>query len=366
MKTPPLILSVTITLAATLAATKAAPDTKSTATSFNPALRQELMTMVEEDQRVRKNATTAMWSEQLEEIRQVDTRNEERLRQIIADYGWPGKSLVGEDGANKAWLLVQRADLELQEQCLPWLQRAVAADEASARDYAYLLDRVRMRRGELQVYGTQLRTFDGETSVYPMENPAGVDARRQAVGLPPLAEQMKRIGLVASRGPQFNEALRAELAAMAAENQRIVDFTASAEQVAEQKRAYALNVKRLKEIVAQYGWPGRSLVGSDGAFNAWLLVQNSGDPAFMEKCLPLLERAVAAGEANARSYAYLFDSLRLSQGQRQVYGTQFTNDAAGRLALHPIEDRSQVDERRRSVGLEPLEAYERRIRAGRN
>ncbi|HEY0944640.1 MAG TPA: DUF6624 domain-containing protein [Opitutaceae bacterium] len=364
MNTPPLILCVTIIAGAALADAKA--DPQPVTVSFNPSLRQELVAMAAEDQRVRKDVGASMSAEQFDEMQRVDLQHTERLSAIVAEHGWPGRSLVGEDAASKAWLLVQHCELEFQERCLPVIERAMTAGEIQGRDYAGLVDRVRMRRGEPQVYGTQLRTCDGETSVYPIENPAEVDDRRRAIGLPSLAEQMKRIGVGANRGPEFNEALRVELAAMAAQDQRIIKPTASAEEIAEQKRTHALNVKRLKEIIDQHGWPGRSLVGAGGAFNAWLLVQNSGDSFFMQKCLLLLERAVAAGEASARSYAYLYDSLRLAQGQPQVYGTQFTNDAAGRLALHPIEDRSQVDERRRSVGLEPLEAYERRIHAGRN
>ncbi len=38
---------------------------------------------------------------------------------------------------------------------------------------------------------------------------------------------------------------------------------------------------RMREIVARVGWPGRRMVGDDGASAAWLLVQHSDtDPGF--------------------------------------------------------------------------------------
>src|SRR5205085_1172028 len=78
--------------------------------------------------------------------------------------GWPGKSLVGVDGANAAWLLVQHADQgrAFQKRCLPLLEAAVKKGEATGVQLAYLSDRVRVGAGEKQVYGTQFRTVDGK------------------------------------------------------------------------------------------------------------------------------------------------------------------------------------------------------------
>lgn len=42
------------------------------------------------------------------------------------------------------------------------------------------------------------------------------------------------------------------------------------------------NASRLKEIISAHVWPGVSLVGSEGAKAAWLVVQHSvSDPEFM-------------------------------------------------------------------------------------
>ncbi len=161
-----------------------------------------------------------------------------------------------------------------------------------------------------------------------------------------------------------NEALRRELLAMCEADQRAragFNTQMAPEEIARIERLDTQHTARMKKIVAQHGWPGRSLVREDGAHAAWLLVQHASTD-FMAHCLPLLERAAKTGEASAKDYAYLLDRVRMNQGRPQVYGTQFKSAPEGKLALHPIEDAEHVDERRRSVGLEPLAEYERALR----
>ena len=105
----------------------------------------------------------------------------------------------------------------------------------------------------------------------------------------------------------------------------------------------------MKQIVAQYGWPGRSLVGNDGAGAAWLLVQHAtSDAPFMEHCLSLMQ-AAPAGEVSASNIAYLEDRVRIRQGKPQRDGTQFKQGADGHLVPDAIEDeRTSTSGARRS------------------
>ena len=119
----------------------------------------------------------------------IDTKSTARMKEIIAKYGWPGKSLVGEDGASTAWLLVQHADLDraFQKECLPLSEKAAKTGEASETDYAYLYDRVAVADGLPQRYGTQFM----EGGPQPIEDEAHVDERRKAIGLGTMAEYAK-------------------------------------------------------------------------------------------------------------------------------------------------------------------------------
>ena len=134
----------------------------------------------------------------------VHRRNGDRLSQIVDEHGWPGTSMVGEDGADAAWLVLYHAvgDPALQRRCLPLLQEAAAGGAIPAWHPATLLDGIRFREGRPQVFGS---VFDwdetGEMAPWPIEHPAGVDERRASVGLPPLAEQLASVRAEAAGRP---------------------------------------------------------------------------------------------------------------------------------------------------------------------
>lgn len=122
------------------------------------------------------------------------------------------------------------------------------------------------------------------------------------------------------------------------------------------------NVRWFKTVLDRMGWPGRSLVGDQGALAAWLMAQHADhDLDFQRRCLVLLEQAVHAGEADAAHWAYLVDRVRCAEGRPQLYGTQFWRGPDGHDALgpRPVEDVEGLDQRRRMVGLGSFADYER-------
>lgn len=123
----------------------------------------------------------------------VHRRNAARLREIIADHGWPGRSLVDEDGAHAAWLILQHSigEPDLQRGIAPVLEAAVQAGDAPAWQLAYLTDRIAVLEGRPQRYGSQLDDGDdGYLTIATLEDPAKVDEWRREVGLPPIAERL--------------------------------------------------------------------------------------------------------------------------------------------------------------------------------
>jgi len=121
------------------------------------------------------------------------------------------------------------------------------------------------------------------------------------------------------------------------------------------------NARELETIIAQLGWPGRELVGDDGAEAAWLIVQHAiGLPQFQRRCLKLLQAAAANGEVPQWQPAFLLDRILTFEGKPQVYGTSFDWDEDGLMSPRPIADPAAVDERRAAVGLPTLaEAIDR-------
>jgi hypothetical protein len=165
---------------------------------MNDALRVDLLERAGRDQAVRASLRPGHDMQQWEQIvAPVDRANTARLRQIVAEHGWPGHELVGQAAAHAAWLLAQHAPPRFQEECLPLLEEAVVRGDASSRDLAYLMDRVLMHRGQPQIYGTQYLVKDGVWTLWTVLDPAGLDERRAALGLEPEAQNRAR--LLASR-----------------------------------------------------------------------------------------------------------------------------------------------------------------------
>ena len=166
---------------------------------MNEKLRAEIIRMAQEDSEKRDELLKTgklPKNGYAEEMRRIHEKNNARMREIIEQNGWTGRSLVGEDGCEAAWLIVQHAVLEpdFQRHCLPLLEQAVAAEEAPGWQIAYLTDRVLMREDKEQIYGTQyIPVKGGKSVVYKIADPENVDERRQSVGLCSLEENTKRI-----------------------------------------------------------------------------------------------------------------------------------------------------------------------------
>jgi hypothetical protein len=129
-------------------------------------------------------------------MEQVHIENAAQLEAVLAAEGWPEQSKVGSDGCRAAWIVAQHAISlpAFQRKCLTLLQEAVACGEAPAHHAAYLEDRIRFNEGRPQRYGTCLDWDDtGRLGPGPLENAPAVDQLRRGVGLPPLAEAIRRV-----------------------------------------------------------------------------------------------------------------------------------------------------------------------------
>ena len=163
----------------------------------HPALRDELMQMMERDQSARKQLTDKGYehvdSLDVARVAAIDSVNIQRLQQIIEENGWPRKAQVGAKGVKSAFLIVQHADYAFQKEMLPIVRQAYEQQELSGQDLALLTDRVLVGEDKPQRYGTQAYIADGILRFSPIEDEATVDERRAAIGLMPLAEYRKRL-----------------------------------------------------------------------------------------------------------------------------------------------------------------------------
>lgn len=156
----------------------------------------------------------------------VDAENQRVVSELLESGGWPEG--LSEEANETIWLVIDHADLEMQRRWMPLIEAQMAAGRVSKSSYATLLDRILMREKRPQRYGTQTVSFtrmvEGDSSrmerqcwLWPVEEPAGLDSRREEMGLTPIGEYLRAVeevyGAPCRWDPQLDveqlEALRA-------------------------------------------------------------------------------------------------------------------------------------------------------------
>ncbi len=166
-----------------------------------------LDTVFEEGQKYRKriDAIAKEFGQESNEMQdlwkimaETDSVNEIKVSKILDEHGWLGADVVGARGNQTLFLVIQHANIETQEKYLPKIREAVKNGKAQASHLAMLEDRVSLKNGGKQIYGSQIG-MDQETGAYhllPMIDPDNVDERREEVGLGKIQDYLNNWGLI--------------------------------------------------------------------------------------------------------------------------------------------------------------------------
>ena len=126
---------------------------------------------------------------------------------------------------------------------------------------------------------------------------------------------------------------------------------------AEMAKLHGENADVLDSIMDLIGYPTFDKVGKEASDAAWLVIQHAIErPDFMRKCAKHLEAAVQENNASPVNLAYLTDRIAVFEGKPQIFGTQFDWDENGEMSPMPFKDLDLVNKRRKSIGLNTLEA----------
>ena len=121
--------------------------------------------------------------------------------------------------------------------------------------------------------------------------------------------------------------------------------------------ADSLNIIKVTQIIDKYGWLGPQDVGMNGSQALFLVIQHA-NLATQQKYLPMIRTAVKDGKTLSSNLALLEDRVNMREGKNQVYGSQvFRNKSTGKMCFYPIADPDHVDERRKTMGLQPIADY---------
>jgi len=173
--------------------------------TLNVALKQSLDSIYINDQKYRSimEDTAKIYgqnSTQMYHLRILtatnDRINQQKICSILDKYGWLGKDVVGDTGNSALYLVIQHADSTTQIKYLPMMETAVKKGNAKPSNLAYLEDRIAMKRGKKQIYGSQF-IYNDKTNHYelwPIEDMPNVNKRRTEVGLGKLEDYVKEFG----------------------------------------------------------------------------------------------------------------------------------------------------------------------------
>lgn len=179
-----------------LASERKAKLPESTAPPTLVALHDELLAMDKEDRRVR-----AILSQKKLENDVVDPKTQKqfhdaiwknyfRMKDLVTQQGFPTAEMVGQDGVDAAFMLVQHANMDVlfQGRALDLIQKRVESGEISLPRLALLTDRVSLQQIQIQRFGTQFQRVGKKIIVlWDVESPARLDQRREKMGLEPMA-----------------------------------------------------------------------------------------------------------------------------------------------------------------------------------
>lgn len=175
--------------------------------NYDKPLKAELLAIFEDDQKYRQQMgdVEKKYGRNSKEMRDLavvmnstDSLNLIKVKAILDKNGWIGADKVGNEANSALFAVIQHADVATQQKYLPMMREAVKNKKASGSSLALLEDRIAIREGKKQIYGSQL-SRDNETGTFylsPIEDPDNVDKRRAEVGLQPIADYIKRWNLV--------------------------------------------------------------------------------------------------------------------------------------------------------------------------
>lgn len=126
-----------------------------------------------------------------QQMKTQDSLNLEKVENILQN-GWPED--LNMQGNQTIFLVIQHADLQTQQKYLPVIEKAVQDNKTFPANLALLKDRMALREGKKQIYGSQIfiDSNTGKKYVQPLKDPENVDELRAKVGLPSMETYLQQ------------------------------------------------------------------------------------------------------------------------------------------------------------------------------
>lgn len=116
------------------------------------------------------------------------------------------------------------------------------------------------------------------------------------------------------------------------------------------------NLNTVISIIENCGMPTLDEVSKTQLEAIWLVIQNAPNK-YMDEYIDIFIKSTKRGDLQHTEVAMIKDRMLMAQGKPQVYGTQVSMEKNRKWKLHDIADPEYVNQRRKEVGLVPIEKY---------
>lgn len=167
----------------------------------NKTLAVKMDSLYQEDQKYRleldKLEKQAAPKKQLDSLKKIvrskDSTNLLFVIPLLDEHGWLGAQDIGFQGTQALFLIIQHANLKTQKKYYPLIRRAEKEGNILSSNVAILEDRIAVREGKNQRYGSQ-GTYDSinkKNLIYPLKDLKNLDRLRKSRGLQPMKDYKK-------------------------------------------------------------------------------------------------------------------------------------------------------------------------------
>lgn len=121
---------------------------------------------------------------------------------------------------------------------------------------------------------------------------------------------------------------------------------------------YEENKQLVFGILEKCGIPTKKEVGEQGMMGLFYTLQHMFQPRLRILYYPVIKQCVERGDLKKRCLAMMEDRMMRDFGKKQLYGTQLVKqDSTEVWTLYKLRDPTQLNQRRKAVGMPPIEDY---------
>jgi len=131
-------------------------------------------------------------------IKKIEQENQAYVSGLLDSIGWPQN--LSKEANLGIFFVIYHADIEFMRKYYLLVRQQVENKTLSMQLFTSLHDKIKMKAGKPQTFGTHIIRLNNKVYIWPVEDPANVEFRRNKMKLIPMEVYLKMIK--AGQSPQ--------------------------------------------------------------------------------------------------------------------------------------------------------------------